>query len=166
MLADWKAKEEAVAVHSLIIANRSKFVALTAADLQAKQEEIENIVDANHELAETGHNLQKKAFDYLKKPLSSALVVEWQLTVEEQGVGMNYISLTGTTLGLTRGRDFTPQYSCYFRFVKLVTPQDTAEWIRRYMTTNMMLNTKNGITIEMGVGCVIEMNDALPYLSW
>ena len=32
------------------------------------------------------------------------------------------------------------------------------------MTTNMVLNTVKGITIEMDVGCVIETNNALPCL--
>ena len=32
------------------------------------------------------------------------------------------------------------------------------------MTSNMVLNTDKGITIEIGVGCVIGMNSALSYL--
>ena len=60
--------------------------------------------------------------------------------------------------------DFGSLSPCYFRLVKLVAPFDAAERLRRYMTTNMVLNTKKGITIEMGVAHVVEMNKALPYL--
>ena len=77
---------------------------------------------------------------------------------------MDYVSLTGTKPGLTRGRDFTSLSLCYFCFVKLVAPHDAAERLCRYMTTNMILNTGKGITIDMGVERVIEMNDALSYL--
>ena len=60
--------------------------------------------------------------------------------------------------------DFSSLSPCYFRFVKLVAPFDAAERLRRHMTTNMVLNTEKGITIEMGIARVVEMNEALPYL--
>jgi hypothetical protein len=60
--------------------------------------------------------------------------------------------------------DFGLLSSCYFRFVKLVAPFDAAERLRRYMATNMILNTEKGITIKMGVARVVEMNEALPHL--
>ena len=96
MLADCKVKEEAVAYHSLILANRREITTLTVADLVANQEETGNLVEANHELAETIRTLQKDTFDYFKKFLSSALVVKWQLIVEEEVVGLVYVSLTST----------------------------------------------------------------------
>ena len=81
--------------------------------------------------------------------------MKWQLTVEEEVVGVDYVSLTGTQLGLARGRDFAILSPCYFSFVKLVAPQDTAERLHHYITTNMVLNTEMDITIEMGVMRVI-----------
>ena len=90
--------------------------------------------------------------------------MKWQLVVEEKVVSVDYVSLTGTKLGLARGRDFVALYPFYFWFAKLVAPQDTAERLCCYMMTNMVLNTDTGITIEMGAGRVIEMNNALPYL--
>ena len=77
---------------------------------------------------------------------------------------MNYAALTGAKPGFARGRDFVSLSLCYFRVVKLVAPQDAAEQIRCYMAANLVLNTKKGITIKMGVGRVIKMNDVLPYL--
>ena len=59
--------------------------------------------------------------------------------------------------------DFTSLSPYYFRFVKLVVPIDSAERLRRYMTTNMVLNTEKGITIKMSVARVVDMNKALPY---
>ena len=69
-------KGEAVAVRSLILANRRKIAALTMTGPQANQEEIENLVDTNRELAETVHTLQTDAFGYFEKLLSLALVVK------------------------------------------------------------------------------------------
>ena len=115
-------------------------------------------------MTETVHTLQKGAFDYFKKLLLSALVVKRQLTVREELEGVDYVSLTGTTTGLTRGRDFTSLSPCYVRFVKLVAPQDAAERRCHYMTTNIVLNTEQDITIEIGTGRVIETNNALPFL--
>ena len=60
--------------------------------------------------------------------------------------------------------DFSSLSACYFRFVELVAPFDTAERLHRYVSTNMVLNTDKGITIEMVIGQVIEMNENLPYL--
>ena len=77
---------------------------------------------------------------------------------------MDYISLTDTTPGLARGRDFASLSPCYFRFVKLVAPQDAVERLYRYMTSTMVSNTENGITIKMGIERVIEMNNFLPYI--
>ena len=62
--------------------------------------------------------------------------------------------------------DFSSLSPCYFRFVKLVAPFDAAERLRCYMTTNMVLNTDKGITIEMGVARISEMNEVLPYLPF
>ena len=84
------------------------------ADPAANVAEIENRVEAICELAETVCTLQKDAFDYFKKILSPALAMKWQLIVEEEVVGVDYISLTGTTLGLARGRDCASRPPCYF----------------------------------------------------
>ena len=83
------------------------------------------------------------------------MAVKWQLIVKEEVRGVDYVSLTGTKPGLVRTMDFGSLSPCYFRFVKLVAPINSAEWLRRYMTTNMVLNTNKGITIEMDVGRVI-----------
>ena len=105
---------------------------------------------------------KKHTFDYFKKLLSPALAIKWQLIVEEEVVGVKNVSLTGTQPGLVRGRDFTSFSSCYFRFVKLVTPQDAAECLCRYMTIKMVLNTEKGITTKQGLARFIEMNKVLP----
>ena len=60
--------------------------------------------------------------------------------------------------------DFSSLSPCYFRFVKLVAPFGAAEQLSPYMTTNMVLHTEKGITIETGVARVVEMNKAVPYL--
>jgi hypothetical protein len=164
IMADCKVQEQAVAARALLTANRVEIAALTLADALGNQEEINNLVEANRELAESVRTLIKDAFDYFEKILSPVLAVKWQLIVEEEVNGVDYVSLTGTKPGIARGRDFTALNPCYYRFVKLVAPQDAAERLKRYMNTNMILNTEKGITIEMGVGRVIELNDALPYL--
>ena len=109
------------------------------ADAVANQVQIENLNEANRELKETIHSLQKDAFDYFKKLLSPALAVKWQLILKEEIGGTNYVSLIGTKPGLVRTMDFGSLSPCYFRFVKLVAPFDAAERLRRYMTTNMVL---------------------------
>ena len=76
---------------------------------------------------------------------------------------MDYVSLTGVEAGNPRGKDFSTLNPCYFRFVKLIAPQDVVERLRCYMTTNMIFNTDKGIAIGQGMGRVIEMNKALPY---
>jgi hypothetical protein len=164
IMADCKVKDQAVAARTLILANRQDITTLTVEDPVANQEEINNLVEANRELTETVRTLQKDAFDYFEKILSPVLAVKWQLIVEEEVNGVDFVSLTGTKPGIARGRDFPALSPCYFRFVKLVAPQDAAERLRRYMNTNMVLNTEKGITIEMGVGRVIEMNNALTFL--
>jgi hypothetical protein len=164
ILADCKVKEQTAAARSLIQANRLDITALTLEDALGNQEEINNLVEANRELTETVRTLIKDAFDYFEKILSPVLAVKWQLIVEEEVNGVDYVSLTGTKPGNARGMDFQSLSPCYFRFVKLVAPQDAAERLKRYMNTNMIINTEKGITIEMGVGRVIEINDALPYL--
>ena len=55
---------EVVASRSSVIANRRGIASLTVDDPQANLEEIENLVDANRELAETVHPLQQDTFDY------------------------------------------------------------------------------------------------------
>ena len=77
---------------------------------------------------------------------------------------MDYVSLTGTKPGRIKTRDFGPLSPCYFHFVKLVAPQDSTEQLRHYITTNMVLNIDKDVTIKMGAGRVIEMNNTLPYL--
>ena len=139
-------------------------MAFTVADPAANRVQIDNLVEANRELTETVRTLQKDAVDYFKKLLSPALAVKCQLIVKEEVGGVDYVSLTGTKPGLIRAMNFTSLSPCYFRFVKLVAPIDSAERLRRYMTTNMVLNTKKGINIKMSVGRVIEMNKVLPYL--
>ena len=73
---DCKVKEETVAAHSLILTNLPEFVTLTVADQAANQVDIENLVEANRELAETVCTLQKDAFDYFEKLLSPALAAK------------------------------------------------------------------------------------------
>ena len=107
------------------------------------------------------HTLRKNAIDYFKNLFSSALIVKWQLIVEEEVVGVDYVSLTGTKQRLTTGRDFTSLPPCYFRFVKIIAPQDAAERNYFYMVTNIFFSIEKGITIEMGVGCGIEMTNIL-----
>ena len=96
----------AIVARSLLISNRHKFAALAVAGLAANQVEIGNLVDAKRELTETVLTLQKDAFEYFKKLLSPALAMKWQLIVEEEVVGVDYVSLTGKKPGLARGRDF------------------------------------------------------------
>ena len=159
-------KEETVATRSIICANRREreLETLTVADPAADQVQIENLVEANREWKETVHTLQKYPFNFFEKLVSPALAVKWQLIMKEEIGGVDYVSLTGTKPGLIRAMDFSSLSPCYFCFVKLVAPFNAAEWLRRYMTTTMVLNTDKGITIEMGVARVIEMNEALPYL--
>ena len=164
IMADCKVKEETVAARSILLVNRRQIAALTVADPLANQVQIENLNEANRELKETIHTLQKDAFDYFEKLLSPALAVKWQLILKEEIGGIDYVSLTGTKPRLVRTMDFGSLSPCYLRFVKLVAPFDAAERLRRYMTTNMVLNTEKGITIKMGVARVVEMNEALPYL--
>jgi hypothetical protein len=59
IMADCKVKEEGVAARSLVLANRCNIATLTVEDPQAHQEEIINLVEANHELTETVRTLQK-----------------------------------------------------------------------------------------------------------
>ena len=164
IIADCKVKERAVAARALITSNRQEIAHLTEQDAAANQDRIENLVDANKELNETVRTLVKDAFDYFEKILSPVLAIKWRKIVEEEVEGTDFVSLTGTKPGKARGRDFPALSPCYFRFVRLVAPQDAAERLRRYMNTNMVLNTDKGITIEMGVGRVIDMNECLPYL--
>ena len=50
-------KEETVAARSLILANRHTVTTLTVADPVTNQEEIDNLVEVNDELAETVYTL-------------------------------------------------------------------------------------------------------------
>ena len=131
-------------------------MALTVADPVLNQAEIENLMEANREVSETVCTLQKDTVDYFKKIFLPTLPVKWQLIVWEEVVGVDYVLLTGTKQGPTRGRDFTSLSPCCFCSLNL------AEQLWCYMATNMVLNTKKGIIIEMGVGHVIEMNNSLP----
>ena len=105
ILADFKVKEEAFTARSLNVANRRNIAILIVAD-PATWEEIDSLVEANRELAETVCTLQKDVVDYFKKLLSPPLAVKWQLNVEEEVVGVDYVSSTGTKPGFARGRDF------------------------------------------------------------
>ena len=78
--------------------------------------------------------------------------------MKEEVRDIDYVSLTGTKPKFVRDVDFGSLSLCHFRFVKLVAPIDSAERLRRYMTTNMVLNTDKGITIKMGVARGIELN--------
>ena len=71
--ADCKVKEEAVAAPFLILANRQDIATLTMVDPVTNKEEINDLVEANRELAETVCTLQKDVFDYFEKLLSPAL---------------------------------------------------------------------------------------------
>ena len=166
ILADCKVKEETVAARSLILVNWRRIATLAVAYPAANQVDIENLMEANRELTETVRTLQTDAFDYFKKLLSPALAVEWQLTVKDEIGGVDYISLTGTKPGIIMTMDFGSLSPYYFCVLKLVVPIDAAERLRRYMTTNMVLNTDKGIDINMGVRRVIETNNTLPYLPW
>ena len=148
----------------ILLANRRQIETLTVAGAVANWVEIKNLNKANRELKETICSLQKGAFDYFEKLLSPALVVKWQLILKEEIGVTDYVSLTSTKPRIVRTMDFSSLSPCYFRFVKLVAPFDAAERLRRYMTTNMVLNTEKGITIEMGVARAVDMNKALPYL--
>ena len=103
-------------------------------------------------------------FYYFEKLLLPALAMKWQLIAEEEVAGVDCVSLTGTEPGLARGGDFSSLSSCYVPFVKLVAPKDVAERIHCYVTTDLVVNTEKGITTEMSVGRVIEMNNSLPHL--
>jgi hypothetical protein len=50
------------------------------------------------------------------------LAVKWQLIVDEEAVGVVYVSLTGVKPGNSRGKDFSTFNPYYFRYVKLVAP--------------------------------------------
>ena len=73
ILADCKVKEEAAVARYLPLANWRKLAALTVENPVANQVEIENLVDANHELTKTVCTLQIDVFDYFEKLLSPAL---------------------------------------------------------------------------------------------
>ena len=45
-----------------------------------------------------------------------------------------------------------------------MAPQDVAERLHYYMTTQMVLNTEKEITIEEGIVRVVNMNDTFPFL--
>jgi hypothetical protein len=151
IMTNCKLKQQEVEARSLMIKNRREIASLNVAGPAANQVQIENLVEANRELQDTVRTLKNEAFDYLEKLVSSALAMKWQLIMNEEAVGVAYVSLASTKPGLKRGKDFTTLSPCYFRFVGLVAPQDAAERLRRYMTTNMVLNTDKGITIEQGV---------------
>ena len=121
-------------------------------------------MESNREFSEAGCTLQKDVFDYFEKLLSPAFVMIWQLIAREEAEGADYISLTSTKSGLTRGRDFTSLSPYYFHFVELVAPHNLAERLCYYMTTNMILKTDKDITIKMSVGRVIKLNNALALL--
>ena len=63
-------KEETVAARSLLITNQRKIETLTLADPAVNQVQIENLVEANRELKETIHTLQKDAFNFFEKLFS------------------------------------------------------------------------------------------------
>ena len=62
-------------VNSFLV-KRRKIAALTVADPGANQGEIDNLVEANRELAERICTLQKDTFDYFEKLLSPALAMK------------------------------------------------------------------------------------------
>ena len=77
IMADCNVKEEAVASRSLILTNKCEIAALTVADPAANNVKVDNLVEANRKLTETGFARQKDKFYYFEKLLSSALAVEW-----------------------------------------------------------------------------------------
>ena len=114
ILSDISVKAEAVATHALMVENRRTIADLTVADPSTNQAQIVDLVTANHELADTVRTSQKDAFEYFEKILLPELAVKWQLIVEEEAVGVDYVSVTGIKPGNSRGKDlltFNPAIS-------------------------------------------------------
>jgi hypothetical protein len=59
-------KEEVVTARSLVISNQRKVVDLTVAGPETDQVEIDNLVEANCELQDMVHTLQKDVFYILR----------------------------------------------------------------------------------------------------
>ena len=74
------------------------------------------------------------------------------------------MSLSGTRPGIIRGKVFDAICPCYFCFMRLFCAQDSAERARRYITTNVVINLEKGLTVEQGIGRMVELNKTLPYL--
>ena len=132
ILSDISVEAEAVAAHALMAENRRKTADLTVADPATNQAAIEDLVKANRNLAEMVCTLQTDAFDYFEKLLSPEQAVKLQLVVEEEAVGVDYVSLTGAKPGNSRGKEFSALNPCCFTFLELVAPQDAAKRLNRY----------------------------------
>ena len=74
------------------------------------------------------------------------------------------MSLSGTCPGVIRVKVFDAISPCYFRFMQFFCAQDSAERARRYITTNFLINLEKGLTVEQGIGRIVELNKTLPYL--
>ena len=74
------------------------------------------------------------------------------------------MSLSGTRPGVIWGKVFDAISPCYFRFMRLFCAQDSAERARRCITTNLVINLEKDLTMEQGIGRMVELNKTLPYL--
>ena len=82
-MADVSVEAEVVTACLIIAENRCETADLTVVDPVANQVQVENLLNANHELVEMVRTLQKDVFGYFEKLLSPKLAVKWQLIVEE-----------------------------------------------------------------------------------
>ena len=92
------------------------------------------------------------------------MTAKWRDIVKEECEQESYVSLTGTGPGTICGKVFDAVRPCYFRFLRLFCAQDSAERARRYITTNVVINLEKGLSVEQGIGRMIELNKTLPYL--
>ena len=161
IVADKKLKIQFKANRVLQSAKKAKMREL---DKKTDKEAIDKLKDEINGLVFANVQLQEDVFDYFEKLLSPELTAKWRDIVKEECEQDNYVSLTGTRPGNIRGKVFDAIRPCYFRFLRLFCAQDSAERARRYITTNVVINLDKGLTVEQGVGRMIELNKTLPYL--
>ena len=163
IVADKKLRIQYKANRVLALSKKAKIKELEKSD-DDQAVEIVKLYDSITALKFANVQLQEDMFDYFEKLLSPDLTAKWRVIVKEECEGVNYVSLSGTRPGVIRGKVFDAIRPCYFRFMRLFCAQDSAERAGRYITTNVVINLEKGLTVEQGIGRMVELNKTLPYL--
>ena len=98
--------------------------------------------------------------------LNDFLGKKWSAITDKECDSADFVSLTGKKGTLARGRNLGSLSPCYFKFVGLVAPNDCAEEIFKYMTTNLhfhCLSKEWKYTIHQLIGRLLEFNGYLKY---